>query len=197
MIRAGTIDELTTKTGHWLILDIGFANKSKSCGLMINENAPLELQFTDAVSEIITFINQHESPINLIVEAPLSVSFDSKGNPKGRKIERQGSKTRYWYVGLGSVVMVAAMYLLKAIVKGSADKEIRLFEGFVSFKDKNVKSNHSLDVALLREVVDAPEKFKYNIIDPADLRMDETDSLQSAFSVAGLDTGIPPVIIRF
>jgi hypothetical protein len=51
--------------------------------------------------------------------------------------------------------MVAALYLIRAISGTGGKEEVRLFEGFVSFKAKGSKSNHSRDVELLREVVEA------------------------------------------
>jgi len=133
-------------------------------------------------------------PINLVIETPLSVSFDSNGNPKGRKIEKQNNKTRYWYVSLGTTVMVAAMYLLRAIVDLQPTTEVRLFEGFVSFKDRNKSSNHSRDVLALRDVVINGDRDA--IIAPEALKIDDSDLLQSAFLVAGVDLGIPPVLMK-
>jgi len=134
--------------------------------------------------------------VNLVIEAPLSVAFDAKGNPKGRSVEKQGNKTRYWYVGPGCTVMVAALYLVKAISELSGSAEIRLFEGFVSFKKRNKKSDHSRDVELLREVVDNPVKFSNAIIESEELRMTESDTLKSAFLLAGIDIGVPALIMR-
>jgi hypothetical protein len=196
MIRAGKIPEITSSSGDWLILDIGFSNQSASCGLLINQGKAEELRFNEAKEKICTFIQQGESPINLMIEAPLSVSFDMEGNPKGRSIEKQGGKTRYWYVGLGCTVMVAALYLVRSISNVSTNAEVRLFEGFVSFKNRSVSSNHSRDVELLREVVDSPERLSHFIVDPSTLKMDSTDRLESAFCVAGIDTGVPPIIMR-
>jgi hypothetical protein len=196
MISAGTKSEISLSSGDWLILDIGFSNNSRSCGLMINRNPPVELRFDEVVKTICSFISNSKIPVNLVIEAPLSVAFDSKGNPKGRTIERQGSKTRYWYVGLGCTVMVAALYLVKAIAETSNNVETRLFEGFVSFKKTGSKSNHSKDVMLLREVIENPNKFTEAIIEPETLKMAETDSLQSTFLIAGIDAGIPVIIMR-
>ncbi|OQX60720.1 MAG: hypothetical protein B5M56_10585 [Desulfococcus sp. 4484_241] len=196
MIRAGKTNEISTESGEWLILDIGFANKTKSCCLLINERDPEELQFSEAVRCIRKHIDDANKPVNLIVEAPLSVAFDAKGNPKGRSVEKQGSKTRYWYVGPGCTVMVATIYLVKALYDSNPSNEVRLFEGFVSFKNTNEKSNHSRDVQLLREVIEMPNKFRSSIIDPDALKTSDSDVLQSAFWVAGIDTGIPPLIQR-
>jgi hypothetical protein len=196
MIRAGTVSEISPSSGEWLILDIGFANKSASCGLLINEEQPVELRFNEAVERICGFIDSSTRPVNVLIEAPLSVAFDRNGNPTGRTVERQGSKTRYWYVGLGCTVMVAALYLMRAMTDVVSTSEVRLFEGFVSFKEKGSTSNHSRDVELLRKVVEDPSAYPGAIVEAKALRMTETDTLKSAFLVAGIDTGVPPIIIR-
>ncbi|MEJ1382414.1 MAG: hypothetical protein RPT95_15840 [Candidatus Sedimenticola sp. (ex Thyasira tokunagai)] len=195
MIRAGAKSEITPDE-EWLILDIGFANKSASCGLLVNTEPPVELKFNDAKERICEFITKSRGPVNLLIEAPLSVAFDLKGNPKGRAVEKQGSKTRYWYVGLGCTVTTAALYLMKAISEIQSDIEVRLFEGFVSFKEKGKKSNHSRDVTLLREVIDNPTLFSESIFEAEALKMATSDTLKSAFLVAGIDAGIPALIMR-
>lgn len=196
MIRSGTKSEISPSSGDWLILDIGFANKSASCGLLVNRELPVDLRFNEAQETICGFIAKSTGPVNLLIEAPLSVAFDKKGNPTGRAVERQGSRTRYWYVGLGCTVMVAALYLVKAIIETPCNAEVRLFEGFVSFKAVGGKSSHSTDVKLLREVIDDPEAYSDAIIGPEALRMIESDTLKSAFLLFGVDAGVPPIIMR-
>jgi hypothetical protein len=134
------------------------------------------------------------SPLNLVIEAPLSVCFSAAGNPKGRSIEKEGSKTRYWYNGLGCTVMVAAMYLIRDIRMAHGAFPVRLFEGFVSYKDHTIPSDHKRDVLLLREIVQDPAKFSGAIFSPEKLKQKSTDELFSAFCVAGLDCGVPAVI---
>ncbi len=163
---------------------------------MVNDEHPTELRFNEAVEWICRFILESPGPVNLVIEAPLSVAFDQTGNPAGRSIEKQGGRTRYWYVGLGCSVMVAALYLAKAVAAIRAESEVRLFEGFVSFKARDAKSDHSRDVELLREVIRDPGDFPGGIVAPQDLRMTDSDRLESAFAVAGIDTGVPPVILR-
>ena len=177
-----------------MFIDIGFANKAKSCGVLFDDGSPEELTFSHAVEKICKFVKTNDTPINLVIEAPLSVAFDSNGNPKGRRIEKQNRKTRYWYVSLGTTVMVAAMYLIKAIIDSEPTAEVRLFEVFVSFKDSNTRTNHSRDVLMLRDIVikEDPEA----IISPESLKMDDSDLLKSAFWVAGVDLGVPPVLIK-
>jgi len=192
MIRSGTTDEIRWDSGSWVFIDIGFANKASSCGLLFGDEGPFEAKFSEAAEKICEYLSNQNQATNLVIEAPLSVAFDKKGNPKGRKPEKQKGKTRYWYVGLGCTVMTAALYLIKAITDSQPPGEVRLFEGFVSFKNKEEASNHSKDVLLLRDAVKNP--VHNSIIAPGNLKMDETDDLISAFKVSGMDYGIPPII---
>ena len=192
MIRAGTIEEIDWESGYWIFLDIGFSNKSSSCGLLFGNGQPYEVQFVEAVSDIYNFVSNRKAPVNLVIEAPLSVAFDMKGNPKGRKPEKHNGKTRYWYVGLGCSVLVAATYLMKALSEIQTKNEIRLFEGFVSFKSKEKISNHSNDVLALRASIKNPSQE--TIVRPNEMKMDASDVLSSAFKVSGMDYGVPPII---
>jgi hypothetical protein len=196
MIRAGIRDEIILSSGNWLILDIGFANKSPSCGLKVNCEMPVELKFNAAVERICNFTSKSKDHINLLIEAPLSVAFDKNGNPTGRAVEKQAKKTRYWYFGPGCTVMVAALYLVRAIIETPSTAEIRLFEGFVSFKAPGSKSDNIRDINLLRQVIENPSAYSDAIIGPEFLKMTESDTLQSAFLVAGIDAGVPPIIMR-
>ena len=191
-ITAGTVPQINWSSGLWVFLDIGFANKAKSCGLLIHDEEPKLKQFAEARSDIAELTKQHHGPINLVIEAPLSVSFDEYGNPKGRSIEKRGSKTRYWYNGLGCAVMVGALYLVKSLAEAQSKNIIRLFEGFVSYKESN--SNHLRDVCLLRQVIKNPDFFEESIVAPEKLKLDKSDQLESAFKVASIDAGVPPVI---
>jgi len=106
------------------------------------------MQFGKAVKSIIDFMNQQKGPINLLIEAPLSVTFvdentTNNSNPVGRSFEKCDNLTRYWYSGAGCTTMVAAMYLIHEIqLKVESGVEIRLFEGFVTYKrtKKQIKS---------------------------------------------------------
>jgi hypothetical protein len=196
MIRAGRTDEIRADSGKWVIIDIGFANNARSCGLLFESESPVEVQFSEAVHQICRYISVQSGPVNLLIEAPLSVAFDHRGNPKGRSVEKQNRNTRYWYVGLGCSVMVAALYLVKAVIQTKPNADVRLFEGFVSYKEAMKKANHCQDVLLLRDVVDNPERYSDAIFSSDSLKMNQTDTLNSAFLVAGVDAGIPPIIMR-
>lgn len=190
-IRPGTIEELTNPEGLWIILDIGFANKRKSCGIAIGDESTVKVTFNQALIDIIRAIS--ENPItNLVIEAPLSVAFDKFGNPTARRGEKKNNNNRYWYVGPGCAVMVAAMYLMKELIISNPSGEVRLFEGFVSYKNK--KSDHIEDVKILKQAIEKTKKDIEHIIQPNSLRILETDEIRSAFYILGYDIGIPPVI---
>jgi len=90
--------------------------------------------------------------------------------------------------------MVAAMYLIRDIYEARLDVPIRLFEGFVSYKDGSRPSNHATDVCLLRDVVQNPIRFSDCIYAADDLKAESADLLFSAFRVGGLVCGVPAVI---
>ena len=195
MIHAGKTTEILWSNGTWLILDIGFSHQSKSCGLLLGDGEPENFLFHEAVEFVRKAARQHRY-LNLVIEAPLSVSFDKCGNPQVRSFEKQDKKMRGWYCGSGSAVMVASMYLLKQVTDSSPDNEIRLFEGFISYKNKRNKSCHVKDAELLREVIKQPELFSECILEPELLKSDSSDEIVSAFKVAGMNLGVPPVIKR-
>ncbi|HLQ51416.1 MAG TPA: hypothetical protein VK129_07955 [Terriglobales bacterium] len=196
MIQSGDKSHIQWSDGNWVFLDIGFSNSARSCGLILGDTAPQCVQFNDAKKKILERVRDSISTLNLVIEAPLSVCFDSKGNPKGRRIEKSENKNRYWYIGPGCTVMVAAMYLIREIYQVGPKVSVRLFEGFISYKDSSRSSNHKTDVCLLREVVWDPIRFSDSIYSADQLKTEETDSLCSAFCVAGFDCGIPVVIKR-
>ncbi len=197
-LRAGQREDIRWDPKDWLLLDIGFGgSKTRSSGLAIGDAVPECLTFTDASNTIISYIQDTDiETANLVIEAPLSVCFDATGNPKGRSIEKDNKKTRYWYIGPGATVMGAAMYLLKQIQDSTANKTVKLFEGFVTYKQRGVRSDHVCDVELLREVVKSPTEHEADIVSPRDLKQHPDDQLISAFAVMGVSPDCVPVVIR-
>lgn len=193
MIYAGKISDIRWSDGTWLILDIGFSNSQKSCGILQGDGAVKKLQFNDAVNKVVR-IAKDTPLLNLVIEAPLSVVFDKYGNPKARSIDKKGKQNRPWYVGPGCTVMVAAMYLVRKLYDSRPSAEVRLFEGFVSFKDKGNKSSHSDDVKCLRNAIKGEEARNHYFYKPEEFKEDESDNLMSAFKLMNMDLGIPPVI---
>ena len=192
-IRAGSIAEANPESGEWAFVDPGFASKSRSCGLLLHAKDPVRLTFGELQHALTELARAGTSPLNLAVEAPLSVAFGSKGNPCGRSIELRNGQARYWYVGLGCSVLVSATYLLRSVTEARPTREIRLFEGLVSFKERGVASDHCADVLSLKNVVWGLEGVG-RIVSPTELAASPSDRLVSAFQVAGMNYGVPPVI---
>lgn len=195
MIRAGRWEEVECLTGEWCFVDLGFARTSRSCGLLLDDGAPSELTFAHLVSQVLLRAEMREErPLCLLLEAPLSVAFTASGNPTGRVPEKRGSQTRYWYAGLGTVVMTAATYLLRSVVSHQPTRDVLLFEGFASFKAREAITGHALDVIRLREAVWRGH-LSPSVLRPESLRADGKDRVVSAFAVAGMDFGVPPVVV--
>ena len=194
MIRSGSPEDVGPDSGEWLFVDAGFSSNGKSCGVLGPDNIPASLTFSEASARLVSAGSIGWRPMNLLIEAPLSVAFNSRGNPVGRSFERQGSQHRYWYEGLGCLVMTSALYLLRALNDSRPKREIRLFEGFVSFKPKGTVSSHCGDVEALRAVVLDRNRDGGAVIPPSKFVQASSDRVFSAFVVAGMDFGIPPVI---
>lgn len=185
----------TISSGEWVFVDIGFSRDARSCGVAIGDDRPTEMKFAELAPLILEVVRAGTGPMNLLVEAPMSVAFTPTGNPTGRRLERRGARTRYWYAGLGCAVLIAATYLMRQLYEYGSEREIRLFEGFVSFKEKGTKSSHSKDVADLRSVAWNLGQVPGAVVGPEDLKMNAQDRLCSAFAVSGMDLGVPPVVV--
>ena len=181
-------------SGQWVFVDIGFSQGRRSCGIAIDDSKPRDVRYGDLVSEIAREIAKGSSPLNLLIEAPLSVAFKADGNPTGRRIEKKNRDTRYWYVGAGAAVLLATTHLLRRLYDMPPSREIRLFEGFVSFKPRGARSSHADDVSNLRSVAWGKSE-KGTIIDEEGLKMRDDDILLSAFAVSGMDFGVPAVVV--
>ena len=193
IIRAGFIEEALPNSGEWIFVDPGFAkDKSRSCGLLTGSGECELVTFADLRARLVALATSNEGPMNLVIEAPLSVAFSALGNPGGRSFELRDGKTRYWYVGLGCSVLTSATYLLRAITDAKRNREIRLFEGFVSFKPKGIASDHCKDVLDLRGVVWGEEVV--GCIASAK-PLDPLHSIFSSFAVAGMNYGVPPIVV--
>ena len=156
-------------------------------------------RFSCAKHLILEHVQNTKTLTNLVIEAPLSVCFNEDGNPTPReqveRVEVDGEiKFRRWHQVGG--IMIAAMYVIRAIVDANPKRPVRLFEGFVSYKAKGVRSNHCRDVTLLREVIQEPEKFAECIHSSESLSGNSTNRIESAFKPCGLDCGVPAVIKR-
>lgn len=196
-IASASIDDVRQDSGDWVFVDIGFAKQGKkSSGIAIGEARPDEVEFASLAPLIMEEMCRGSGPMNLLIEAPLSVAFDAKGNPAGRCIEKRGSETRYWYVDLGCSVLTAAAYLLDRLNKSVFTRPVRLVEGFASFKSKaSGKSSHADDVRKLRDVAWGRDGAQGRVVSPGGLKVKPDHRLVSAFKISGMDFGVPPVVL--
>jgi hypothetical protein len=167
---AGTLNDVAI-IDHWFVMDIGFAEDKKSCGVItvVNNGEPIscEADYAQMILEFKNFIQGKEA-IGLIIEAPLSVAFtktslDTDGNPVGRRgieIEKlTKTKTRYWYVGAGAAVTLSALNFLQQIKNNVSSKtKIYIYEGLLSFKNPE-KQSHCDDARdLYRAIINLAEQ---------------------------------------
>ena len=199
MIEAGNEKQFEWGEGNWIFLDIGFSGarnaRGRTCGLVIGNSEPENVNFAEVIQRIAEYMAAPRSLINLVIEAPLSVCFSAAGLPAGRSIELKGREPRYWYTGAGCAVMVASMYLMRAITKIPPPNTVRLFEAFISYKERGAGSDHKGEAKLLRDAVRSPRESTARIIPAKDLKLREDDDLHSAFRIMGLDCGVPAVIM--
>lgn len=121
-IRAGNVCEIYHREGDWLFIDLGFSEKNKSCGVLQVLGQSDKVTFCDAVrfDEMVKLAKKAVrkdvcSPLNLVLEAPLSVTFNKDGNPTGRACDSKGDKHRYWYNQPAPALILAAGFLLRAL----------------------------------------------------------------------------------
>ncbi len=188
----------------WVFVDLGFAQAAKSCGLLAGDGKPKEISFSQLRTEVMEIVAACGKPLNRTPPHPalsprtggegkgegvalgpyyFETINNEKGNPTGRKIERREKQTRYWYVGLGCSVLVAATYLLRSIHDARPVREIRLFEGLASFKHKDARSSHGEDVLNLRKIIWEGASKSGCIVPPQKLAASQGDIVLSAFVV--------------
>ena len=194
-IRAGCVDDIHKDSGNWLFIDIGFSSNKKSCGFLKGKGCPEPITFGDLVKQVVEETQKETDVLNMLIEAPLSVAFNEDRNPTFRKPETRKVNDkvvdhRGWWYGAGAITMLAAGYLLRKLEDCGDKRDVRLFEGFVSFKPKDDTSSDIKDVEALRDSVwDPTRRCVYG---PCDLKINDSD-IESAFP--HIYRGIPPVVI--
>jgi len=131
-----------------IAIDMGFSGSKKSCGLAFRKSkgGAVELdnyRFNACVKKAAELISSHKDSV-LIIEAPLSASFNSDGNPQSRGDFESKPKVRWWSISPGSTMALAAQYFLKDLSQRiPKDARCHLIEGFVTGAD----SGDDADVA--------------------------------------------------
>lgn len=83
------------RRSDWAFVDFRFSENFKNCGALMNDEIPNAMLFSDLQAWLRNIGESTRRPLNLVLGAPLSVAFNSSGNPTGRAIERRGPVTRY------------------------------------------------------------------------------------------------------
>lgn len=200
-IRAGSVREICKDSGDWMIVDMGFSARQRSCGIWTEASGVDVVEFGTLVKRVIEEARKSDSgPLNLLLEAPLSVAFNERENPTRRRCENsKDGKYRLWYVNAGAATLIAADHLLRKLNGCQIQRDVRLFEGFVSFKgpkgeaacSKKLGNPHERDVLLLKNAVWDPTQAC--IFAPENLKHKDSDTIQSAFAFLCKDP-VPPVI---
>jgi hypothetical protein len=131
-----------------LAVDMGFSGKSASSGYAYRATGDQQTSsenktFAGCLQALAGQIDQ-VGDVLLIIEAPLSAAFDHKGNPQSRGAFESSPKPRWWSLGPGAVMSLAAMHFLKRLASQMpATRKCYLVEGYVV----GVNSGHDADVA--------------------------------------------------
>lgn len=245
IVRAGSVGDMWRPKGHsedydglpWVIVDIGFSNNSRSCGVTINgreipdpikpyrvtSSKPKTLgnkHYGMLCPAITEWLSHDSSPIkaravNLMIEAPLSVAFAKRSGPRGklqgahqgnpiarnpdklRAANRQdGSQDqqRLWYTQPASGLVIAAIRLIQELASVLDGWDISLFEGFVSFKNKDGPMGHWRDTCKLWNALQvetrAPQPSSSPIVNP---QQGTAESILGLINMGSLGD-IPPIL---
>jgi hypothetical protein len=150
----------------FLAIDLGFAQRAKSCGLSEKWKP---VTFGKALEIATKWVPPYACQAVLILEAPLSASFDQNWNPIPRgDFELIDSSTsepsrRVWYSGAGAVTSLAAIHFLRLLIERTVDKKstVHLVEGFCS-RYGDPKPSHTAVSKKLRSLW----KHAYKLLKP-------------------------------
>jgi hypothetical protein len=226
-----------TNKRPWVIVDIGFSGRSRSCGITINGEPipdPVRSYRTTSTKGTVLgdkhygmlcpaikeWLDNDESAVkgrafNLMIEAPLSMATVRRsergeddqgamqGNPMARIPDRlDGTRSngsaqtqqRLWYTQPASGLMVASMRLIQELAATLEDWQIRLFEGFVSFKEGNEPKGHWRDTCKLWKALPITSDSKLPqsrpVVDPTDGKVESILGLMGCER----DNEIPPIL---
>lgn len=162
-------------------------SKSKSSGLILPTGEEITTTWSDACKIVIDIASKRKSPLNVMLEAPLSFSFKNE-NP----IRRSFEPTNYeWYRNAGAGLAWGAGLFLIELSKASSAK-VLLYEAFITNANKTRKNlrsdNHIRDARLMvKNIIENKE----NLL--TDLCLSDA-KIESSTKRLGLDFGIPPVL---
>lgn len=134
-----------------MAVDLGFSGQARSCGVAATHDAqparPAAQRFGECVSTVIDFAREHHEVV-LLVEAPLCASFDGRGNPAPRGAFERSPRARWWSLGAGAAMALAAQHFLSAIHHAVSGSTVHLAEGFVVGADSGQHCQVATDLML-------------------------------------------------
>jgi hypothetical protein len=117
-----------------IAVDLGFSGTSRSCGVAsFDGNAtrsPVKRTFSQCVERVAAHARRHEECV-LVIEAPLSACFNDRGNPCARGPFEAAPKPRWWSLGAGATMALAAQHFLRFLQLQMGEGTLHLVEGFV------------------------------------------------------------------
>ena len=155
-IRAGKVVNVNMESGDWFIVDIGWVNH----GFAIGQQPAEKVGRRELVKQLVGQATEGTSrPLNLLLEAPLSMAFDCHGNPMIRSFESpDGIGPRRWYMNAGPSTMLSAVTVLDELSRHRLRRRIRLFEGFAPLQGED----DAEVVNMLRQVIMNPKSGRHH-----------------------------------
>jgi hypothetical protein len=176
-----------------IAVDLGFSGKKASCGVAFSAFSERPrgsgMQFYRAADRVGQFITEHKASV-LILEAPLSASFTSSGNPQPRGEFEHEDQARWWSMSPGAAMALAALFFLRRINHAQANRKHKthVIEGFLSYNDLR---GDSAVAAALRDAFLAPETASWHTVRATGEILSALDLIAPSRRHA-----TPPVILR-
>jgi len=134
-----------------MAVDLGFSGATRSCGVAATHDGetarPAAQRFGECVSTVIHFAHDHRE-IVLVIEAPLCAAFDERGNPAPRGDFERSPRARWWSLGAGAAMALAAQHFLSTVHDAVPDGTVNLVEGFVVGADSGDHGQVAADLML-------------------------------------------------
>lgn len=135
ILSLASADQATsTRSMPCMAVDLGFSGATRSCGFASSDGhgllSPVNRTFRECVEKVVDHVRRHGDSV-LIIEAPLSACFNARGNPCARGPFEEVARPRWWSLGAGATMALAAQYFLRFVQEHLGDHTLHLIEGFV------------------------------------------------------------------
>ena len=195
-IIAGRVDQINEHSRHWLIVDMGMSPTARSCGVWHDPCTLDAVNFGKLVALAIEKVgSRSQPPLNLLIEAPLSVALRQDHGPAHRVCNTWEGENRFWHYNAGATALLAAQMFLRTLYKClTRRRAVRFFEGHVSYKcgENKCPQGHKDDAWALKKA-SWNEKFGQRF-GPHNLNNEDSDlRIESPFPFFRKDL-IRPVI---